>query len=628
MSVSSTSWLARVLGVSAADRSATLRAGQAFALIVGALVVWFLSLPSIRWHDIGQFGLVGVLPWTFFVALGVLIAGFCATLNERRPSVLLLALYTVALNVMLRGTVPLVYDEPRYAWVYKHIGVTNYIRENAAVNPLIDAYHNWPGFFALSALFTDAAGFASPVQFAPWAQLFFGLLYLLPLLLILRSFSQDRRVMWSGVWIFSLANWVGQEYFAPQAFAFFLFLVILAVVLTTLRRTGRFGHSARAQVAGGEPLANVAVVEGDPASRRWRAVGVTLLVLALFSAIAPSHQLTPFMLIAGLAGLALFGQVRVVTLPIWILGVTLLWNFTMATAYLSGHDDWYNGLGKFTQNLSTSLRTAAPASEAVADPGRSLNLLINQAFTLLFWGLAFLGGLRRLSWGYRDWAPALLALAPFPLLAAQSYGGEMLLRVFLFSSPFMAFFVAALIFPDERVRAGRTTTLLSVTLGAVFAAGFLFSHFANEIYNRISPQEVQAARYLYGALPPNSLLVFTSHSNFPEKIAGNYDQFGSITLLDDYRLQTDGGRASNFDANDFARFLRERVAEDDRRGAYVVFTTGQKHFVEFLRELPPGAIDTVERKLRASGEFKRVYDNGDARVYALVRAGGAQGGAR
>ncbi|WP_157448875.1 hypothetical protein [Deinococcus peraridilitoris] len=601
----SSSWLTRVLGVPRTDRSAGLRAAQALVLIAGALAVWAMSLPGINLENIGEFGLIGALPWTFFVALGVLVIGFCATINERSPSVPLLALYTVGLNVILRGTIPLIYEEPRYSWVYKHFGVTNYIRENAAVNPFVDAYHNWPGFFALGALFTDAAGFSGPIVFAPWAQLFWGVLFIGPLLLIFRSFTSDVRVIWSGVFFFSLANWVGQEYYAPQAFAFFMFLVIMAVILTALKRVRSDARVAH------QPSDTLNAPTGP--SSAWRTVGVSLLVLVLFGAIVPSHQLTPFMLLTGLVALIVFRQVKIFTLPIWLLGATLLWNFTMATAFMSGHNDWYEGLGKFAQNFNSSLRTTSPGSETP----RNTALLINQAFTLSLWGLAFLGCLRRLRWGHRDWSAALLAVAPFPLIVAQSYGGEMLLRVFLFSSPFMAFFVAALIFPDERARSGRTTTLLSVAIGGVFAAGFMFAHFANELYNHLSPQEVRAARYLYGSLPPKSLLVFASYSNFPEKISGNYDQFNSITITGEYRLQGSDKTAGDFDVNDFASFVREQMEAGNNPRAYVVFTSGQRNFVEFQGLLPQGTLDGVEAKVRSSSLFNAVYANGDARVYQL-----------
>src|SRR5690606_18972448 len=51
-----------------------------------------------------------------------------------------------------------------------------------------------------------------------------------------RTFTQDQRLIWLGVWFFFLANWVGQDYFSPQALNFFMHLVIVAVCLTWFRQ--------------------------------------------------------------------------------------------------------------------------------------------------------------------------------------------------------------------------------------------------------------------------------------------------------------------------------------------------------------------------------------------------------
>src|SRR5690606_39710902 len=97
-----------------------------------------------------------------------------------------------------------------------------------------------------------------------------SLMLLLPLLLIYRTFTEDRRLIWTGVWLFFVANWVGQDYFSPQSVAFALHLGVLAVVL---RRYGRSGG----------------------ARRRGQAVW-TAVIVVMVTAIVISHQLTPGML--------------------------------------------------------------------------------------------------------------------------------------------------------------------------------------------------------------------------------------------------------------------------------------------------------------------------------------------
>ena len=43
-------------------------------------------------------------------------------------------------------------------------------------------------------------------------------------------------MVWTGIWLFALGNWIGQDYFSPQAFAFFLYLVVVLVVVRWLGR--------------------------------------------------------------------------------------------------------------------------------------------------------------------------------------------------------------------------------------------------------------------------------------------------------------------------------------------------------------------------------------------------------
>ena len=67
----------------------------------------------------------------------------------------------------------MLYDEPRYEWVYKHLGVIDLIAQDGAAPRSLDIYANWPAFFALNAWFSRASG-VSAIDYAPWAQVFFN----------------------------------------------------------------------------------------------------------------------------------------------------------------------------------------------------------------------------------------------------------------------------------------------------------------------------------------------------------------------------------------------------------------------------------------------------------------------
>ena len=120
-----------------------------------------------------------------------------------------MALHATALVVMLYGTAPLVYQEGRYGWLYKTIGVVQYINAHGQLNPQIDIYQNWPGFFALSAWFDKVAGVGSPLAYAKWAQLVFEPAALPLLYIIYDALSLTWRQRWVALMLYSATNWIG-----------------------------------------------------------------------------------------------------------------------------------------------------------------------------------------------------------------------------------------------------------------------------------------------------------------------------------------------------------------------------------------------------------------------------------
>ena len=97
----------------------------------------------------------------------------------------------------------------------------------------MDIYHNWPAFFALSAWFGRVAG-TRPLEFVAWAQVFFNACNLVLLRYVFGALSLDLRLVWIAVFVFFSANWVAQDYFSPQAFAFTLSLGLCGVILRWL----------------------------------------------------------------------------------------------------------------------------------------------------------------------------------------------------------------------------------------------------------------------------------------------------------------------------------------------------------------------------------------------------------
>jgi hypothetical protein len=92
-------------------------------------------------------GLVSVLPVASFIALAVLAISFCLTIQRARPPQALLLAHIVLLVFFLYALPTLVEPEPRFAVTWRHVGIIGSIAESGHVDPRIDAYFNWPGFF-------------------------------------------------------------------------------------------------------------------------------------------------------------------------------------------------------------------------------------------------------------------------------------------------------------------------------------------------------------------------------------------------------------------------------------------------------------------------------------------------
>src|SRR5262249_49015529 len=122
------------------------------------------------------------------------------------------------------------------------------------------------------------------------------------------------------------------------------------------------------------------------------------------------------------------------------------------------HLSWVTGdIGQtdsiISQNVGSRL-SGSPEHELIAE----LRVLTTGAI----WGVAFIGCVRRIRQGYRDTNAILLTIAPFPLLLVQPYGGEMLLRIYLFSLPLMVFFMASLFYTEQAAPARQTRGIARV----------------------------------------------------------------------------------------------------------------------------------------------------------------------
>jgi len=518
---------------------------------------------------------------------------------------------------MLYGIENLVEEAPRFAVVYRHAGYTEYIMRTGSVDPNLDAYFSWPGFFVLSALVTRIAGYHDILSYAGWAPVFFNLIYAGPLYMIFTSASTDRRLAWLALWFFYLTNWVGQDYFSPQGLNFFLYLVIIAMLLKWFKvpskvqprggrqrwqRLSRFSFLVQGPY---EWLTTTDMLRTPTESRQRTALLVILLII--FAFVVSSHPLTPFFVIASVMALVIFRRCNPRWLPILMAIVNALWIIFMTQTFLAGHSSTvFGNFGQVGSNVSASVTQRV----IQGNPEHSFIAEMRLIMTGFIWLLACLGGVRRIRKGRRDITYILLAVAAFPLIVTQQYGGEMFLRIYLFTLPLMVFFAAALFYTTHRFSIRGTSPWMTAAIictNLVLLGGFLFTRYGNERMDYMTYQEVAGVRYLYSIAPPNSMLI-EGWDDTPWQFQ-DYEKYSYYSMTD---ILPDAVVTRN--VNSIAQFIESQKYPV----AYMIFTRSQKAQANSFYGLPPGSLDQLENALIKSGKFQMIYNHPDAQIFIFI----------
>jgi hypothetical protein len=565
-------------------------------------------------------GLLTVLPLSYYLAILLLSASFILASSEDNASPVMLSLHVIALIIMIHGTPQIVYGTVRYSWAWKHVGIIDYIQRNHSVNPNItylNVYHDWPGFFALGAFLTQVAGFQSALSYAGWGPLFFNLIDFPALLVIFRSITKDRRLIWLAAWFFYITNWIGQDYFSPQAMNYFLYLVVIGIVLSWFSIWSPPNPEfiskwlkSRLLSGGFSRLLSRGIPAGTKISTPKQRAMLMVFLGAIFFVIASSHQLTPFMMISALTLLTIFQVSRARSLPFMMAIFTAAWVIFMGETFLQGNIGWITrSIGLLTGNFAANIHNLQQAS-----PGQVVVSWMDRGLSALVGILAIFGALRRLRNGKWDLASILLILAPLPMVPANAYGGEMVFRVYYFALPFMAFLGASNFYPSIEKGRNIDTVLAAIGLSVVLLFGFFFGYYGKDQMYYFSPEEVQASEYLHTNAPPGSMIM-SGTVDWPLGYK-NYEFYNYLAISNLPKIQQD-------------QLFRDPVNRIliDMRGntsAYFVITRSQIAEVDTIGMLPKGSLSQLGSLLLKSQNFKLIYSNSDALIFERVNSLGVK----
>ncbi|WJK34791.1 hypothetical protein [Solwaraspora sp. WMMA2065] len=589
----------------------------AHAVVIGAaLALWWIAVSRTDVAQVGGFGLLGAVSPVFLAALALTVAGFVAALAGLRPTAdrptaadratgrgLAAAGYLVLLVVLLHGTTPLLLDQPQYAWTYKHLGVIDLIAAGNPVDSATDIYQQWPALFAGAAQLGAAGGIA-PAALADWSPVFFNLAAAPVLYAIARTLADDRRVAYLTVFGFFAVNWVEEDYLSPQAFGFLLSLGVLLIVLTWLR----------------SPTGGSASDRRDGPDRRVRG-WATVAALALLAVLTAAHQLSPYLVVAQVAVLAALRLVRPRWLPL-AMGAVVLGYLLPRFGFVSEAFGVFDGFDIFAN--------AAGNAESWGSTGQAFSAIVVRTLALTVWALTVLAVLayrRRLR---TVLVPALLAATPFVLLAAQSYGGEAIYRVFLFSAPWCAFLIARAVVDRADLRrvdradlrrVGRrrrwlgpvAAVAVAVALGG-FALGTVQGRHGQLAVDRQTADEVAAARQLYAAAEPGATIAVAT-SNFPSRLTAAYPGFNTDVPAGEPDLvvgaQLRGAALDGEHLPTIEEFLGSFAGDP----AYLVVSDGMRRQSDYFGYFAPGSLDRLERLLDGRDRWSVFQRSDDVTVY-------------
>jgi hypothetical protein len=595
------------------------------AATVGGLALFIVSLQGIDLAGMNGLGLISVLPFGAIAGVTVIALAFVVGLFLRRLPTAGLAALLVGLVVCLDGITLFAEPEPRFATAYQIAGFVDYIGQTGHTAPGLAAYFSWPGFFALIAFATRAAGIHSLLGLMRIWPVAIDLACLPALFLLMRPLYVSRRAHWLAAFFFSIGNWVGQDYFSPQSFNYLLYLIFVAILVNWFTGSVRRTSEARAWTSRlpwpcrrlgplrpGERPALPATT-----AQRWF---LFALLVGLFGVSTVSHQLTPFFLLGASAALVLVRRCTLPSLPV-LLGVIFAGYVSFATVgYWSGHlSNVFGGIGDLGLNVSSSVGSRLHGST----PTHLIALHAKAVFAVLLVGLALLGMARRRIRRRDDRVLIALLLVPVALVGVFSYGGEIALRTYLFLLPPASIFAALLFFPrTHSVRSSRSARrdwrsfVVLAGCAIVLPAGFYLARYGNEAFEQVPSGELAATNWIYAHDPHGGRVLWLSTDpavDVTPQMPWSYQDIAKVAYLPTLAPRDPA------DVSGLVSALRR-----DGPGSYLIATRTQISAMQQTNSYAPDWDRRFTASMSSAPGVRLAFSTGSAVVYTLQWPTGAR----
>lgn len=568
-----------------------------FIFCLASLAIGFVALKNSPAAKIGPYGLIQALSPLYYVALILLVVSFSVSLKARQRRPVLLATHLVILVFLTHGAPTIIEGIPRFQTAYLHVGFTGYIANTGKVLHYYDARFSWPSFFEAMAMLQKVAGVSSSETFLLWWPVVINLLYLPLIHGIANNFLQSKLKAWVAAGVFPLINWVDQDYFSPQSLAFLLYLTFIFILVVPLGARDRPAWRYLLDRTHKGPSIELPW-HGQPQSPRPCTTAFYLgLLFLLILAMATSHQLTPVMAIITTLVLVASGRTRVRGMALVVPLVVIGWICYGTIEFWSNHLNMvFGGLFNVGGNVGSGV-----TQRLSGNPAHELTVKSRVVIAAVVWGLSSVGALVwRRTRKEDSTVVALLFFAAFSLILGGNYGGEGVLRVYLFSLPGAACLIAALIsrlpqFWHSQVALACTLTLL-IPL-------FLLAAWGNELYEMVTPGELATTDALTRIAPPGSRLVSANafvNWRYQDLTEFIYTSMGIEAL----GPQTLGEVTAALTGNSV--------------GSYFIITADQEAYGWLVDGMPRDWGSTLENTLKRSSNFKLRYANPDGAIFQYI----------
>jgi hypothetical protein len=594
---------------------------QAVVAVVAAigLALFFGSLHGIHLDNMNGLGLLSVLPAGVIAGVLLLAVAFICGLSLPRAQPVVLGAILVGLVVCLDGITAFAEPEPRFPTAYQIAGYVDYVAKSGHTAPGLAAYFSWAGFFALIAFVAGAAGTHGLLDLMRVWPMGINLLCLPPLFLIMRNLRISWRARWLAGFLFVVGNWVGQDYFSPQSYGFLLYLVFVAILVNWFLP----GDEPRGQWPRGLRWLHWPRLLGrldryvfdttDPGELPSREISggqkafLLVLLIALFTVITASHQLTPFFMIAAALGLAITHRGKLTTLPVLMIVILLGWVSFETVGYWSGHiRSIFGGFGDLGFNVTSSVGgrlTGSTPTHLLA-----LHARVGVAGAIIV--LAGLGLLRRRRAGLDDRVLLTLLIAPIALIAVQSYGGEIALRIYLFLLPAACVLAACLFFPREKSSRPRWFALPVLLIGAlILPVGFLLARYGNEAFEQTPAGELAATNWVYAHDAGGVRLLWLSTdpvTDVTPEMPWSYQDLAKVVYVPALAPRNPA------QVSGLISTLRA-----DGPGSYLIATRTQVAAMQQTASYPTGWGPRFSSAMSATSDVRVAFTTSDSTVYTL-----------